>query len=451
MDKVAEVIALVKRTGGTNDKQYILKRNEHVPGLKEILKFIYDPYLKTGISKSKLKKIEAIKANKSWPVCGGTYTWQDAIRYFSLNTTGSGDGLHFSARFLNDVEAAYPGNEDALMVAKGMITQDLKIGVTAKTLNTVYGGNFIPTIGCMLGTLVGEVKPEAIKWPAIVTKKHDGVRRLAIKEKGVTTMYSRSGHPDPYLDDIVAEMAYMPDNTVYDGELLAIGNFKNCIAQRQATNSIANKKEKKIGLTFNMFDMVPLDQFRAGSSNDGVELRKTLLGATLMDKSIALLDANYMRLIAAFGIHKELQFIKSTPILGIVHNLDQITPIVEAIWAAGDEGVMLNTAGSIYELKRTKTLLKIKHTEEMTLKIIDFKEGINDLEDSLGAFIVDYNGNRVGVGSGMDWPLRDKVWNNQEAYLGRMIEVDTFGESINAQGGVSINCPIFKRFAGEVE
>jgi hypothetical protein len=32
-----------------------------------------------------------------------------------------------------------------------------------------------------------------------------------------------------------------------------------------------------------------------------------------------------------------------------------------------------------------------------------------------------------------------------------MAEIETFGESTSMTGSVSLNCPIFKRFVGEVE
>ena len=73
MIKVAEIIALISKTKGTNDKLFILKKNENVPGLKEILKFIYNPYCKTGISSKKLAKANGMLA---------TYyevTWDKAI------------------------------------------------------------------------------------------------------------------------------------------------------------------------------------------------------------------------------------------------------------------------------------------------------------------------------------------------------------------------------------
>ena len=69
----------------------------------------------------------------------------------------------------------------------------------------------------------------------------------------------------------------------------------------------------------------------------------------------------------------------------------------------------------------------------------------------MGALVVDYNGNKLGVGSGFNDTQRKDIWDNPEKYLGRSIEIDTFGESTNALGEKSLNCPIFKRFVGEEE
>ena len=49
MKDVANIIMLIGRTSSSNDKLALLKKYEHVPGLKEILRFIYNPYCKTGI------------------------------------------------------------------------------------------------------------------------------------------------------------------------------------------------------------------------------------------------------------------------------------------------------------------------------------------------------------------------------------------------------------------
>lgn len=449
MIKVATVIGLVQRTPGYNDKQYLLKKNEQVPGLKKILKFIYDPYTRTGISKAKLAKALKIAEARGPFVLGNSHfiSYDEMIDYLKEHTTGNDSDLVMAARFINCTKAMFPEAEE---LAKAIVTQDLKIGITATTLNTVYGKDFIPKIGCMLGTLYGDVGPEKTKWPCIVTEKLDGIRRILVKENGVCRCYSRSGHEDTGLVEIMADAKYLPNNTVYDGELLAAGTFKDCIAQRQATNSIANSKGVKTGLTFNVFDMIPLDEFRSGVSKDNARVRKITLGATLMDESIQYLEPErWPMLIQAFGVHRELKAIKPVPILGLVKCMAEVEPIVNDIWARGGEGVMLNSATGKYEIKRSKELLKVKHTEEHVLEVVDILEGTGKFEDMMGALVVSYRGNKLGVGSGFNDAQRLEIWTNPERYIGRKIEIDTFGESTNALGEVSLNCPIFKRFVGE--
>jgi len=454
MNEAAKVVSLIQRTSSYNDKQYLLKKNENVPGLKEILRFIYDPYNKTGISKAKLNKALAVAESRGPYVMGeeAFISYSEAIKYFKSHNTGTDYDLAMAARFINCTKATYSDNLFAEELAKAIVTQDLQIGVTAKTLNAVYGKHFIPTVGCMLGTKIADVPAHKIKWPCVVTEKLDGIRRILIKENGVCRLFSRSGHEDTGLVDIMAEASCLPDNRVYDGELLALGTFKDSVALRQATNSLASTKGIKHGLTYNVFDMLPLEDFYNGASEDNALVRKILLGATLMDNSIQNLGLDeWPKYIASYGVHKNLQFIRPVPILGFVKNMSEVEPIVAEIWARGGEGVMLNCAEAPYELKRSRSLLKVKHTEEYTLEVVDLVEGTNKYEDMLGALVVIYNGNKVGVGSGLSDAQRIEIWENPESYIGKFIEIDTFGESINQQGTRSLNCPIFKRFVGEVE
>lgn len=451
MRNVADIVKLIGQTSSSNDKLALLKKYEHVPGLKEILRFIYNPYCKTGISSAKLNKaLDAMPRSAGF----GQVTWQEAIKYFSTHQTGSDRDLAFARSFIWHSEREY-GN-DAMRLACAIVTQDLKIGVTATSLNKVYGASFIPKTGCMLGTLFGDVPPHKVQWPCVVTEKLDGIRRVLVKENGVCRFYSRSGHVDEGLVEIEAEAKRLPDNFMYDGELLAIGDFKDSIAQRQATNSIANSKGRKTGLTFNVFDMVPVEDFYNGICKIPAAERKLRLGATMMDESIQLLDERWAQLIACFGEAEDMKFIRPVSILGVVKNIDEVTPIVEQIWARGGEGVMLNTVSGPYEIKRSKNLLKVKHTEEYVLPVVNFIEGTGKFEDSLGALVVLYTDkcgrkSYLGVGSGFTDAQRQHIWKHQDMYIGRNVEIECFGESTNAAGTTSLNCPIFKRFVGEVE
>lgn len=444
MNEAARVINLIASTSSYLDKQYLLKKNESVPGLKEILRFIYNPYHKTGISSAKLCKALEIAEARGPYVMGNEHFigYKDMLKYFETHQTGTDSDLVMAARFINCTKA----NNGDVDIAKAIVTQDLQIGVTSTTLNTVYGKDFIPKIDCILGKKFGDVGPAKTKWPCIVTEKFDGIRRLLIKENGVSRFYSRSGHEDEGLVELLEEAKHLPDNRVYDGELLAVGNFSDSIALRQATNSIGSSGGRKTGLSFNIFDMLDVEDYWAGKSTENALTRKILLGATFMDESIQVLDDNWPMLIASYGIHVPLQFIKSVPILGLVKSIDEVDQIVEPIWARGGEGVMLNTASGLYEKKRSKELLKVKKTKEYVLKIVDMIEGSGKFEDMLGALIVDYNGVRLGVGSGFTEAQRRFIWDNRAEHIGQKIEIDSFGESTNLMGGQSLNCPIFLRF-----
>lgn len=448
MTNAVQIIELISKTAGYNDKQYILKKSENVKGLKEILKFIYNPYHKTGISSAKFQRVlEIANATTSEKLVD----YEAMLRYFKTHQTGTETDLVMAAHFINSTKTLYPELPYALEVARAIITQDFQIGVTSTTLNTVYGKTFIPKIDCMLGKKFGDVGPTKTKWPCIVTEKLDGIRRVLVKENGVCRFYSRSGHEDTGLIEILEEARYLPDNRVYDGELLAAGDFSDSIALRQATNSISNSGGNKTGLIFNVFDMLDVEDYWEGKSTENALTRKIMLGATLMDESIQLLDENWPMLIASYGIHQNLNFIKPVTILGVVKSIDEVDRIVEPIWARGGEGVMLNSASGFYEKKRSKELLKVKKTQEFVLKVIDVMEGTGKFEDMLGALIVDYNGVRLGVGSGFTEAQRRLIWDNSELYIGKRIEIDSFGESTNMLGTKSLNCPIFKRFVGDEE
>lgn len=448
MINAAKVIELISNTAGYNDKQYILKKSENVEGLKEILRFIYNPYHKTGISSAKYLRVleiaDALSTEKF-------VDYKAMLAYFKTHQTGTETDLVMAAHFINSTRTQYPDYQYAIEVARAIITQDFQIGVTSTTLNTVYGKTFIPKIDCMLGKKFGDVGPAKTKWPCIVTEKLDGIRRVLVKENGVCRFYSRSGHEDTGLIEILEEAKYLPDNRVYDGELLAAGDYPDSIALRQATNSIGNSGGNKTGLIFNVFDMLDSQDYWDGKSTENAVTRKIMLGATLMDESIQLLDDNWPMLIASYGIHQELKFIKPVPILGVVKSIDEVDQIVEPIWARGGEGVMLNSISGFYEKKRSKELLKVKKTQEFVLVVTDVVEGTGKFEDMLGALVVDYNGTRLGVGSGFTEPQRRHIWDNAQDYIGRKIEIDSFGESTNMMGTKSLNCPIFKRFVGDEE
>ena len=432
MKEISRATYEIQAASGRNDKLALLEKYAELPGFKETMRFVYDPYIKTGIADKKLMKGMHDMKNERLTV-------YDIIEYFKVNQTGTDDDVHFAWLFINAQET-----DQAKDLAFAMITKNLKIGVTDTSLNKVYGADFIPRIGCMLGVPYPENKHK-VRGPFIATEKLDGIRRILVKENGKSRMYSRSGIEDEGLVEIIEQARYLPDNTVYDGELLAMGTYRNSIALRQATNSIANRKGMRTGVTFNIFDIIPLDEFKKGKSKYNALNRKVLLGAMFGDDGIQHLHDDWAKFMIAFDIVAQgLTAIKAVPILGVVNTDEEIAELVTPIWKRGGEGIMLNTMEGYYEIKRSNSLLKVKYVESMDLKVVDIQEGTGKYEGMMGALVVDYKGYRVGVGSGFSDEERQRFWDNPEEIIGKTIEVDTFGESKDQLGNVSLNCAIFR-------
>ena len=71
---------------------------------------------------------------------------------------------------------------------KGILTKSLKIGLDSKTVNKIYGDNFIPTFDVMLGTAIEKCKINNGDWFSI-GKKLNGSRCVFYKDD----LYTRSG------------------------------------------------------------------------------------------------------------------------------------------------------------------------------------------------------------------------------------------------------------------
>lgn len=426
MVSVFEIIESLQATSSRNEKEAILQRHSDNEDFKKVMKFVYDPYVTTGIGRKKLGKF--LDSCTAAPI---PYTWDELIRSFT-NTTGCDNDCIKAVAYIDATPVKYQH------ILEDIICKALKIGVTAKTLNKVYGDDFIPVIGCMLGTDIKKVNDKHKKGTFVVTEKFDGQRKYIIKEMdGTTTIYSgRNGMLDNDYPEIHEEAKQLPAGFVYDGEMLAEGEYHDSIALRQATNSICAKNGPKVGVSLHVFDMIPLDDYKRGFSDNICVNRKNTITA-LLNKL-------------------QLEHIVNVPILGIIKdcNKEDMDAAAQKIWDKHGEGIMLNRADAPFEMKRVNHLLKVKYAESYDLRVIGFKEGTEGTKNEgiLGALVVSYKGFEVGVGSGLDQPDREHIWNNKELYLGRICEVRTFGESINnATGNLSLNSPIFMGWRDDKE
>ena len=446
LDEVAEMLYEIQQTGSTLTKEALLL--EHAESIKEVLRFIYDPYFTTGL---KVKKLMRAHVSPE----GAAMTVEEMMEYLKQNSTGTDWDAAIANGFI------YSYDDDVTQwLAEALVTKDLQIGVSITTLNKLFGKSFIPRIGIMRGMQC----PEDINSYYIATEKIDGNRRLIFVYEDSVEIYTRSGKLDSGLVEIEQQAAWLPSGYVYDTECVAVGDYDDSIALRQASASILNSKGVRKGVRALVFDMLPIVQYNEGQSKFAALVRKYQLAHLFNDVASMRLLADCFPLmpfrVATDLINKldtDLPNISVLPILGIVQTKPEAVELAKPIWDAGGEGIMLVEYMSPYEVNPNPrpTLLKIKATNEYTCLCIDVLEGDNKYEGMMGAIMVDYqrsgdpNVYSVKVGSGFTDAQRELYWEHPEKIVGKIVEVESFGESRNAQGEYSLNCPIFRKICRE--
>jgi len=458
--EVADALAMIQATGSTLAKRTLLRKyGDTVDGFKDVLKYIYDPYFVTGLKQAKLDRAECYMGHMSV---------EDIMAYLKVNNTGMDIDAAYANAFIYD--SVDPNWQWA---ATGLVTKDLQIGVSVTTLNAVYGDGFIPRIGIMRGMLC----PEDWTGYGIATEKIDGNRRLFFNtEDGVKT-YTRSGKPDTGLSEIEAEIhAFLPTGYVFDCECIAEGDYGDNIVLRQASASVLNRRnQRRTGVRALCFDVIPIEEYNQGQSKLGALARKTMLAALMGDGDsvVMLVDialvididnknkgkvTNLHNAVYALGqkymsLTHKFEHIKPLPILGLATSYKHGVALAKPIWDVKGEGIMLNEWQAAYEVNPNprKTLLKIKMLKEYVATCTDIYEGDNKYTGMMGGIIVNWDGAVFGVGTGFTDYDRSYLWAHPEEIIGKQVELESFGESFNKQGGRALNCPVFKRIKGAEE
>lgn len=129
----------------------------------------------------------------------------------------------------------------------------------------------------------------------------------------------------------------------------------------------------------------------------------------------------------------------------LYHGKDQtkIDELLEQMVREDKEGLMANFDVP-YKRKRHNGILKVKRFYTMDLHILRCEEGSGRLAGTLGAFVLDYKGNEVNVGSGFSDEQRTAFWAAKDEMPGRLCEVKYKEISYDKNTGAeSLQFPVF--------
>lgn len=390
----------------------------------------------TGIKKSKIKK----QIKDTSKLLNVQYDSLKAlIEYLLKHNTGKDQNIFIVQNFLNKIE-----DENDRQIITEIITKDFKCGVTDLTAYGHIPGlkrNWRERKGhSLIDNKTGELKVKKILDKEItVTLKLDGYRFKAVKQGSEINLYTASGKIDNDIPEIILEMKSLP-NGVYDGEMIAHGEFEDSTARYNATSKILGKDGEKRGLDFIVFDyLMEVNKFFNYEEIKGDRWKRLYILEDMLEAHSKMYkDKNHVRLVPIYIMHE----------LCTENTIEKIITTYEQVVEQGEEGLVIDIANASYIRSKGTSMYKLKPEVTGDFKVVDLAQGKKNskFKDALGAFIVEYKNNTVNVGSGIPDALREEVWNNKEFYLNKLIEVVYFGETQDEKTGLpSMRLPRFKR------
>lgn len=399
-----------------------------------LTKACYNPYVTFGVR----------KIPDTVGITGAENPWGE---FNELLTSLSHRDLSGNAALdaINEMSERFDSTEWNIFCAP-IIRRDLRAGVSEKTINKICKKTEyeIPVFGCQLATN-SEGRPE-MKGTKRLEPKLDGVRVLMFvipgASEGVTTVcYSRNGkvfdnftHIEEQVRDNWIKIARGHQNALINGFVLdgeVIGNtFQELMRQaRRKTDVQADDS------VFNIFDIIPLSDFREGHWN--AQLRKR----------IAILE-HIRHVVDTMSNVELLPHIMVD--LDTAAGKDQLERYAKDNVNAGFEGIMIKELEAPYICKRSTDWMKWKPTLTVDLEVVGVEEGTGRNLGRLGALVChgvdDGKEITVNVGSGFSDVDRDDYWTNRNLVIGRTAEVLCDVITQNQDGTYSLRFPRFVRF-----
>lgn len=388
------------------------------------------------------------------------------VKQVPTKDEAGGQGLSWE-NFLQLAEALYRREltghaaRDAIKLAMDVATQDqwngfyrrvlikdMRAGFGESTINTVakklkMPQYSVPVFECMLAH-DGAKHEKKIAGKKILQKKLDGVRCLTVVdfESRTVVQYSRNGKELTNFTHITDKLLEQIDNFgrsyVIDGEVMS-ADFQTLMTQLNRKSDVDASDA-----VLNVFDIVPLAEFKAGQSVMGQRRRNNFL------------KANFSNIFADTGCVTLVDWIEVDldTMVGKIEFQDFNRKMIDE----GYEGIMIKDPDAIYECKRSASWLKQKPFIEVSLTVIGVEEGTGKNAGSFGAFVCSGVDDAIqilsNVGSGFSDDQRADIWaayqTDPKSVLGQVVEVraDAITRSQDSEDVWSLRFPRFLRFRG---
>ena len=411
---VKDLFDLLAQTGSSLKKREILIENSENEHFKLLLNFLLNPFLITGISTKKVSKETSVPPTKEFA------SFPALMEYLISNNTGTDEIIANIRQFLSQ------HTQDMRDFYVSIITKSARLGCDIKSVNKAFGKNFIPQWEVQQSYNLEKSPLKEDEWFSL-SQKLNGVRGTFFDGK----IISRQGKEFAGLEHIIDDIGKLfpdPENWVLDGELVRINDdgLPDNENFRIGTGILSQDEGDKRCMQLVVFDILPKVEFAAGES--ALTYKERLVQLTQMGEKAAQLG---------------LQSVTTVKTLYSGHDAAMIDYYLEQMVREDKEGLMLYR-DSKYYCKRHNGILKVKQFYTIDLRVIGIEEGSGRLAGKLGAFVVDYKGGRLNVGSGMSDLQREEFWQIRDELIDRVVEVKYKEESSDKKTGMnSLQFPIF--------
>lgn len=406
----------LQKVSGSNAKQEIIKKYADDEWFKMFIYFALNPLITYNLSEKTLAKTDTddeILANDKLVFFSNIFECCD----FLSRLRGVDDATVRQVKLLLYNYCTEPERD----LYTKLLAKTLRLGVTAKTVNKIIP-DLIPEWEVQQGYPIEKYPiPRGTRfW---LTQKLNGVRATFYNGQ----IIARSGIPFKGLEHIIKEILWSQSaGFVLDGELTLKdkGTMSDNESFRVATGILNSDDVNKTTICFTIFDAIPIRDFESSAPKVQYSNRRIFLD------EIA-------------GRFADAESVNVLPVLYSGTDQSKIDELLERMIREDKEGLMANLDVP-YKRTRHKGILKIKRFYTMDLPILRCDEGAGRLKGTLGAFVLDYKGNEVKVGSGFTDGQRVAFWQQKDSIAGSLCEVKYKEISYDKKTGLeSLQFPVF--------
>lgn len=220
----------------------------------------YNPYFTFDI-----KQVEEVYGQVDRPnIWPKFWALLESLRTRSVTGNSAREAVAECAELFDDAE----WNQ----VCRRVLIKDLRCGISEKTLNKVLKNSewMIPVFSCQLAQDSTD-QPKKLKGIMRLEPKLDGVRVLAVVQGMNVSLFSRNGKEFANFPQIALEI--MKHRSAFQRNLASGGRF---VLDGEVTGESFQKLMKQAqrksdvetdGMVYNIFDIIPLDDFQRGYWN----------------------------------------------------------------------------------------------------------------------------------------------------------------------------------------